>query len=74
MNTKMHLLNQKETPNLGVLVCTKLRPLMSCIKKTDPAQRKCSVIWTKAELMQVGIFFPRPFICMRNSTFKKGGS
>ena len=31
-------------------------------------------IWnliTKAELLQVGIFFPHPFICMRNFITKK---
>ena len=29
---------------------------------------------TKAELLQVGFFFPRPFICMRNFITKKVGN
>ena len=29
---------------------------------------------TKAELLQVGIFFPHPFICMRNFITKKVGN
>ena len=29
---------------------------------------------TKAELLKVGIFFPHPFICMRNFITKKVGN
>ena len=31
-------------------------------------------LYTKAELLQVGIFFPHPFICMRNFITKIVGN
>ena len=35
---------------------------------------KVSEVFCKVELLQVGIFFPYPFICMRNFINKKIGN
>ena len=49
---------------------------METKKKSDKIPISIQTILepTKAELLQVGIFFPHPFICMRNFICKKVGN